>query len=223
MRRMVLVVLLAAPAVQGQNLMERDPMAPPAREGLSAINAPLYGASLFAIRPPEPTTFKVHDLVTIIINENSKATSDQTLDTKKNASTSATLGTIVDPMQLLEARIIAGNTNQDLLDVSADRTFKGEGEMERNDRIIDRITAEVIDVKPNGVLVLEARRVLEVDSESKTLLVTGKCHTDDITKERTIQSNQLADLSVSLRHEGELRKTARKGLITRALDALFAF
>ena len=110
-----------------------------------------------------------------------------------------------------------------LLDVGSEQEYSGEGEYERRDRFTDRITAEVIDVKPNGTLVLEARRSIQVDEEIKTLVLAGSCMIDTVTEEGVVQSSDLADLRVIVEHEGALRNASSKGWVTKALDFLFPF
>ena len=206
-------------ACAAQSLMERVP-------GVQrpAISPSLFYYSAIAVLPPEPTVFKIHDLVTIIVNENSKSSSDQKLETTKEASADATLSTVLDPWELLELRLVqAGITDLDLLRGDVEGEFTGEGEAERNDKIVDRLTATVIDVKPNGTIVLEARRQFDIDGEAKTVLISGVCRGEDVTSQGTVLSNQLADLSIVIKHEGDVKRASQKGWITRALESVFAF
>lgn len=186
--------------------------------------APLYEVSLFAVRPPEPREYKRHDLITIIINESSTQESEQSLSTSKEIDGSGTLGATLSFEDLLDLKLRNSSISDlELLRYAAQREFEGDGEYERSDRFTDRITATVIDVKPNGVLVLEARRFTAMDEETKTLVISGNCRTDDVTEQNTIQSNQLADLRLVVEHEGNVREANRKGPLTRLLEWLLPF
>lgn len=218
------LMMFASADVHAQSLFAK----PEARAATDAHHADpaahLYGLSSFAVQPPQPPTFKRHDLVTIIINENSRQSADQKLDADKESKVSATYNAAIDPLKLLELQLIAGaTTNLRLLDARADREFSGDGKYQRNDRFTDRVTAEVIDVKPNGVLVLEAKRVIQMDEEVKTVVLSGQCRSEDVTREGTVQSNQLANLVLVVNHEGEVSKSARKGWLTKVLDAVLPF
>lgn len=220
----ILALALPASTASAQSLFSRP--ATPGVTGAIATDpaAHLYGLSLFAVQPPQPQTFKTHDLITIIINENSRQTAAQKLDASKDTSVSATYNAAIDPLKLLELQLMAGaTTNLRILDAQADRDFAGDGKYQRNDRFTDRVTAEIIDVKPNGVLVLEARRVIQMDEEIKTIVVSGNCRSEDVTQQGTIQSNQLANLSLVVNHEGEVNRAARKGWLTKALDTILPF
>lgn len=214
----VIAVSMAWPAA-AQLARMADP-APVERE--PAEN--LYGVSLFVVRPPEPRTFKIHDIVTIIVNESSTQTSEQTLETTKETEGSASIGATLSIEELLDLRLRNSSISDlELLRYAAEREFEGEGEYERTDRITDRLSATVIDVKPNGVLVLEARRFTASDEESKSVVLSGSCRSQDITEQNTIQSNQLADLRLEVQHEGAVREAARKGPLTRFVEWILPF
>jgi flagellar L-ring protein precursor FlgH len=216
------ILALAAVAGSTSAQLSREPNPAPATAADPA--ATLYEFSLFAVRPPEPKEFKRHDLVTIIVNESSTQTSEQTLETSKETDGSATLGATLSIEELLNLKLENSSVSDlELLRYAAQREFEGEGEYERTDRITDRLTATVIDVKPNGVLVLEARRFTAGDEETKTFILSGNCRSEDVTEQNTIQSNQLADLKLEVHHEGNVREAARKGPLTRLFEWLLPF
>ena len=215
---LALVLAMSLPAA-GQ--LHRRPNPAPAANDPAA---PLYGFSLIAVRPPEPRTYQRHDLITIIINESSTQESEHSLSTSKEIDGSGSIGATLSIEELLDLRLRNSSISDlDLLRYAAEREFEGDGEYERTDRFTDRIQATVIDVKPNGVLVLEARRFTAMDEETKTLVISGNCRTDDVTEQNTIQSNQLADLRLIVEHEGNLRQANRKGPLTRLLEWMLPF
>lgn len=186
--------------------------------------AALRASSMFYFEPPQPREFNKHDIITIIVDESSKQESSQSLDTKKEYDTSASVSALIDPIQLLELRLRSGQlSNVDLIDLQADREFKGEGDYEREDRFSARISARVLEVKPNGTLLLEARTFIKTDEEERTLVLSGLARPEDVTEQNTVRSSQLASLNIVRENTGQVADSARKGLITRVLDAIFAF
>lgn len=184
----------------------------------------LEEVSMHYIAVPEARTIKKHDIITIIIDENSSATSTQSLETEKDTSSSANLNAIVDLLKLLELRVEQNErTNINLLDLKSSREFQGDGDYERKDKFNARISATVIDIKPNGTLVLQAKKTIARDQEVSELVLSGLVREEDITQQNTVLSSQMADLRVILENQGSLKKAAEKGLITRVLDAVFAF
>ena len=184
----------------------------------------LEEVSLHFIPEPDVRVIQKHDIITIIIDENSTTTSSQSLDTKKDTKSDATVSALVDWLQLLELRLEEGVTSdRDLLSLATKRSFKGEGDYERKDKFSARITAQVLEVKPNGTLVLQATKSIARDSETSMLVLSGLAREEDITAQNTVLSSQLADLTINLQNEGDLKEAAEKGLITRVLDSVFAF
>jgi flagellar L-ring protein precursor FlgH len=218
-------MLLGAGIAQGQSLYEtRQVGIPEDLNGTPQPSQSLEGYSMFVITPPPPKRLALHDLVTIIVNETSRSSRSQSLETDKEYTSEAQLARFPSMSDFFEGRLIAGDAHPDnLLEIDATSEFKGEGEYERADRMTARIQAEVIDIKPNGVLVLEARSSIQTDEEIQVFVLSGNCRSDDITDQNTIQSSQLHNLNIVSKNEGEVRKSAKKGLIPRALEAIFAF
>jgi flagellar L-ring protein precursor FlgH len=214
---------LASPAL-AQSLFQQ-----PVQVQLDADNQPdpaaeVRVASLLFVEKPKPKVYKVHDQVTIIIDERSTANSSQTLDTKKDYDLNAALTKFPSLEAFLEGQIKNGDS-QSRADVAltSKNKFKGEGQYDRTDRFSARITAEIIDIKPNGVLVLEARKRIQKDEEIQELVLAGNARQQDITDANTVLSSQLADLTLNSTNTGQVKDAANKGFIPRILEAIFNF
>lgn len=210
---------------RGQSLFTRPP-APASAENEQQRDpaGPLAGVSLLAVQAPKPKTYAVHDQITIVIDENSKQTSDQKLDTKKDYSIKAALDKFPSLEKLLELQVENGDTtSQADLGVSGNNKFKGEGKYERTDRFVAKVTAKIIDVKPNGVLVLEARKTIVSNEETQTYIMSGECRREDVTTSNTVLSSQLANLTLIAKNEGQVKDSSTKGFIPRLLEAVFGF
>jgi len=186
----------------------------------------MRAVSLFAIEQPEPRVFQKHDLIQIIVREVSKAESTQELTSEKEHEITADVNAFPELRlsDLVNLQLMAGRTaNLPQLDVRSGKEFEGEGEYEREDEFTARLTAEVIEVLPNGHLILEARTHIKTDEEEATMKVTGVCRPDDVTPANTVLSNQIHDLTIEKVHKGELKKANEKGIIAKVFDAVFAW
>ena len=209
---------------QALSLFVRTEPAPADAEGAPDPLAELRSSSFILIEPPEPRTFAKHDIVYIIIDESTQAESSSSLETTKELTVENRLNAMINLTRLLETRLDPSGTNDlDLLDLETENEFEGEGSFNRDDSLNARISAEVIDVKPNGNLVLEARNTVNTDGERRTITLTGIARSDDVTEQNTVLSNQIADLNIDIQNEGELRKATKKGIITKVIEALFNF
>jgi len=183
---------------------------------------PIRGLSLTLVEPPVPREYEIHDIITIIVDESSSATAKQELDTEKEYLLSAGVRSFINPRELAQGTIRTTNPAL-VIDAGYGSEYEGEGEYRRIDRMTTRITATIIDVKPNGNLVLEAKKTVGKDAEIQTVVLAGMCRGEDVTDNNTILSTQLADLVVMMINEGEVKKGADKGVITKALDTVFNF
>jgi len=187
--------------------------------------AKLAQVSLFAVVEPEPRTLKKHDLVTVVIREESAITSTSNKDVKKEADFSSKLDQFVKlSLKDWAIRGLTPNTNAPAdIDINGIREFKGNGELDRADSMTARITAEVVDVKPNGTLVLQARKQIKVDEEEQQFILTGSCRVDDVAADNTVLSTQLYDLQLQKNHKGDVREAVKRGFLPKLLDLLNPF
>lgn len=185
----------------------------------------LEGLSMFAVNPPPPRRYAKHDLVEVIVNESSVQKFAQTYDNKKDYNLAAELSKFPSLKSLFEDATLENGigTVKPGIGVTNSNKHKGEGKFNRNDQVTARISATVVDVKPNDTLVLEARESIQSDREITTMVLSGTARQEDITKNNTLQSGQLAGLNIKIEHSGDVKDTAEKGLIPRVLETIFNF
>ena len=182
--------------------------------------------SMFAITPEMPRSFRRHDLVQIIVRESSQASSSQEADAGKRYRLDGRIAAWPDLnlSDLLDLRVMAGRTtNLPEVRIQGSKDFSGDGEYKREDDFTTRLTAQVVEILPNGNLILEARTHIRLDDETTTIKVTGVCRPEDVTVANTVLSSSIADLNIEKTNTGELRRTTQKGLLSRLFDTVFAF
>ncbi len=81
----------------------------------------------------------------------------------------------------------------------------------------------MLDVKPNGTLVLEGRKQITTDDEYQRFLVTGICRAEDVSADNTVLSTQIADFNLRKTHKGNVRNATKKGFIPKLLDVINPF
>ncbi len=214
--------VVSQPTTLGPGVGARPPAAP--RSGQPNEPPPnpvLLAVSPFAVDVPEPQRIEVHSLVTIIIRENRTSLTDAKLKSEKEWEIQAELAKWLrfdkhDRLvpQTFEARGKPG------VDFSFENQYEGKGTYDRKDSLTTRLTATVIDVKPNGNLVLEARKRIKVGDEVLVATLTGECRAEDVTSANTVLSTQIADLEIEMPDMGAVRDATRRGWLMRMFDLL---
>ena len=212
----------AAPDNVSRNHVARGPQRAPHQ-----LAPGIASSSFAAVKTPEPRRFAKHDLVTIIIREATETDFEANIETEKEVGVEGEVSDFprLNLRDLLNMQMRPNDMQEGMPRVGVDfnNEFTGEGGYSRRETVTGRITAQVIDVKPNGMLVLEARKHLRTDDETLDLVLTGSCRPEDISIDNTILSTQLYNLRLDKQHEGELRRSTRKGLLTKLLDTIFNF
>jgi len=207
----------ATPAPAPAPIVVHTVMPPPAAPQLRDV-------SLFGIEPPEPRTFKPNDLITVIISERASLSRTQKEESEKSYDMRGAVVSFPDMLQLLQLRLENGReSNLPKVDLNYDNGYEGEGKYKREDKLTARVTARILEVKPNGTLLVEARTEVNSDNESQLIVLAGLCRQDDVTDQNTIQSSQLFDLKLDIQNTGDVRATSNKGLIPRVIETLFNF
>ena len=106
---------------------------------------------------------------------------------------------------------------------TSDRQFNGEAKYDKEGSFETRLSVIVIDVQPNGNLVVEGRRRIVIDRESKCIRVTGIVRPYDVTTANSIYSWQVANASVAYEGNGPLTRTTNRGFLGELLDLVWPF
>lgn len=226
----LLLIMTSMVFAQSSSLYVEQPQ--PVTPTLSAngrpnrLAPPIGRDSFTAVSMPTPRKYAVHDLITIIVREATETDIEAELETDKSTDIQGSITAmprlnITDLLNLqLRDNVIS---DPPTVNVTFDKGFKGDGEYNRKDTFTSRITAKIIDVKPNGTLILEARKFIKSDKESLEMVLTGTCRKDDVTIANTVLSTQMADLQITKKHGGEIRRATKKGILTRVLEIIFNF
>lgn len=163
----------------------------------------------------------VGDLLTVIIEESNEASKDAKSSSSKTAglSGSASMGhpTVdANPTAWTNALIPAWK-----LDTS--RSFEGSGSTQSKDKFTSYITVTVREVLPNGNLLIEGKRSMNIQEESVDVILTGIVRPTDITRENTIKSTSIADAGIRYESAGPIVQNQKRGIITSLWNWLNPF
>lgn len=178
--------------------------------------------SLIYVQPPPPREIKVHDLVTIVVAEKSQVTMNSTFNRQRNATYKAQLKEFLRLGKTGNLRP-AAEADQPTIDTNLQGRLQTTGIMNDTEGMTFRIQAEVAEVLPNGILVLEARKQSVSNREAWEYTFTGKARAEDVNKDNTILSERVANQVISKKSKGKVYDSTSRPWGTRLWDKLFPF
>ena len=192
------------------------------------VDAPpgsVAAVSFFSVAPQKPKSYKKHDLITVVARELSAFSSNGNTSETKSQDIDDKLSSFIAlrPSLMQLHSIISGGSNTPEIQLTNARDYKGTGEVDRTDTLTDRFTAEVVDVRPNGTMVLQAIKQIKTDEELQRMILTGICRVEDVTADNSVLTTQLFDLELQTQHQGAVTDSTRRGFLPRLLDTFSPF
>ncbi len=164
---------------------------------------------------------KKGDLITIVVKETTSVSETHKTETKRANSLDASVSLVPGTNELPAAVGSPSSGKLPALKAASDKDFKGEGKYEAAGEVKAVITGRVLDVLDNGNLLVEGRRSVKVNSDTKTILITGIIRTADIQSDNTVVSEKLHDFQVSIEGDGPLTRSQQEGWLARLIDILW--
>jgi flagellar L-ring protein precursor FlgH len=183
---------------------------------LGASPGSLYSASgRLADSARDVRASEVNDIVTIVVSEAASAVVSGVSNSARKSSVAAS---ITGAAGALSPRL----TN--LLGTSNDIQLNGQGSTSRNLALSTTISARVVEVQPNGTLVVEGTKDIGVNSDKQTITVRGLVRPADLTSTNTVSSVKVANLQVKVTGKGVVGDAVRRpNILYRLLLGLLPF
>ncbi|HEX3133681.1 MAG TPA: flagellar basal body L-ring protein FlgH, partial [Planctomycetota bacterium] len=163
------------------------------------------------------------DLITIMVKETTSVSEQNKIENKRENTIDAAISLVPGTNQVPAQIGTASAGKLPALKAASSKDFKGEGKVEAQGEVKAVITGRVIDVLDNGNLLVEGRRVVRVNKDTKTILITGIIRTADIQANNTVMSEKLHNFQVSIEGEGPLARSGHEGFLGELLDILWPF
>jgi|SRR6185437_4703394 len=111
-----------------------------------------------------------------------------------------------------------------LFSPQSQRTLDGSGATSSTSTLRSNLAGRVVEVLPNGSLVVEAIRDLEVSNQHQTLIVRGIVRPGDIAPDNSVLSSSVANLQLELKGKGVISdSTAQPNVVVRLLLKILNF
>jgi flagellar L-ring protein FlgH len=158
-----------------------------------------------------------HDLIQVIVAENLAASTDGTV--KNSRASNATSG-----ISGLIGKLKAGNALQNIITQNSSAGLNAQGTSATDSSLSTTFGGQVVEVLPNGMLVVEAARQVEFSQQTQTILLRGLVRPEDISQQNQVLSTAISSLELEVRGKGIINDyTRRQNPLVRLLQQLLIF
>jgi len=160
---------------------------------------------------------RVNDLVTVVVNETFSAVASGDVKTQRQSTAKSNIA------QLAGVTKTTGPL-ANLLGTNTQTQLQGTGETSRGAVLTANLSARVTNVLPNGYLVIEGTKRVQVSSENQVVTVRGVIRPVDLDPTNTVPSNRIAQMEIQVNGKGVINDSVhRPNILYRLLLGILPF
>ncbi|HXE37063.1 MAG TPA: flagellar basal body L-ring protein FlgH [Azonexus sp.] len=210
MKRLVLLALVVTAGcttVPPTNVHQPMSARPAPRYENTQANGAIYQAANSRPLFEDRRARYVGDTITVAITENTSASAKSNNKLDKSNVGKASIGAL------------SGLPGQTLLgldyNTSSSNAFSGKGEAANNNVFTGNITATVIDVLPNGNLLVSGEKQLAIGHEQEYVRISGVVNPNFVDASNTVASSKIADARIEYKSAGQISEGQIMGWLAR--------
>ena len=109
------------------------------------------------------------------------------------------------------------------VNMSSSNEFKGKGDSAANNSFIGTITVHVLEVLPNGNLVVAGEKQIAINREQDFIRLSGVVNPADIDNSNAVPSTKVADARIEQRGQGTVDSAQIMGWLARFFASVIPF
>ena len=160
---------------------------------------------------------RLHDVVQIVVSESLAASTDGQVKNQRASNASSALTSLF-------GKLKASNALQNLIGQNSASGLTAQGQSTTNASLTTTFGGEVVDVLPNGMLVVQATRQLTFSQQTQLIRLRGLVRPEDVSAQNLVQSTAMTDLELEVTGKGIVNdSTYRQNPIWRWLERVVVF
>jgi len=158
-----------------------------------------------------------HDLISVVVSESLAASTDGTVKNSRASNASSAISGLIGTLH-------AGNALQNLINQTSSARLNAQGTSATNSSLSTTFGGQVVEVLPNGMLVIEAARQVEFSQQTQTIILRGLVRPEDISQQNQVLSTAISSLELEVRGKGIINDyTHRQNALVRLLQKVLIF
>lgn len=208
------VVLAACNTVPPTNVHQPMTVRPQPRNDAQA-NGSIYQAGTSRTLFEDRRARYVGDTMTIVIAETTSASTKSNTNVSKTSNVSASVPTI---------RGLPGKSFQGIgLEAETSNTLAGKGDAAASNVFTGNIAVTVIDVMPNGNLLVSGEKQVSIGHGTEYVRLSGVVNPYFISSANTISSANVADARIEYKESGAISEAQVMGWLARFFLSVLPF
>lgn len=124
----------------------------------------------------------------------------------------------------LAGQVAPSNSLQNLFNANSATTLDGKGASTMSSSLQLVVSGHIVQVMPNGVMVIEAARDFTVGNDRQTVILRGLVRPGDVAIDNSIYSTSISSLELEVKGKGSVADaSSRPNIVVRTLLKLLSF
>jgi flagellar L-ring protein precursor FlgH len=158
-----------------------------------------------------------HDLISVVVTESLSASTTGTVANSRATSASSQVSALLGALK-------TSNALQNLINQNSAQALAAKGDSETTSSLNTTLGGQVVEVLPNGMLVIEAARQVEFNQQTQTIVLRGLVRPEDISQQNQVLSTAISSLELEVKGKGIINDyTHRQSPIIRFLEKFLIF
>lgn len=163
------------------------------------------------------------DILTVVIEIDDSAVIKNSTDRSRSGKETMGVPSLFGIPQVVDGELPAGASSAEAVATNSASTYSGDGSVARNEKLMLRVAATVVEELPNGVLRIEGQQEVRVNFEMRELLVTGFVRPIDISRQNEITYDKIAGARISYGGRGQITDVQQPRYGQQVADVLLPF
>lgn len=159
----------------------------------------------------------LHDVVSIVVVENLAASTDGAVKNSRTSSANSQVSNLF-------GKLSTSNNLQNLLNANAASALNAQGQSISNSSLTTALGGEVVDLLPNGLMVVQAVRQVAFNQQTQIIKLRGLVRPQDVNSQNQVLSTAMTDLELEVVGKGIINdSTYRQNPLVRLLERVLVF